>query len=201
MATNAELDALLTRLNRGDLAAREELVESSCERLRRLTHRLLDDFPSVRRWESTDDVFQRFVLNLYRSLSDVRPQNARAFLGLAAVQIRRKLIDLSRHYRLENQAHKRTERQSDPEEAELGALESASQQTAGPATLQRWTEFHQLVDQLPDEEREVMGLLYYQGLSQSEAAGILGVSERTVKRRWREARLRLHKLLGDSLIG
>jgi RNA polymerase sigma factor (sigma-70 family) len=200
MTTNAELDALLTRLNRGDPEAREQLVERACERLQRLTRRLLDDFPSVRRWESTDDVFQRFVLNLYRSLNEVRPQNARAFLGLAAVQIRRKLLDLARHYRLENQACSPNERQSQAERAEQGSIDSVPHLTAGPATLQRWTEFHQLVEQLPTEEREVMDLLYYQGMSQSEAAQILEVSERTVKRRWREARLRLHKLLGDSLI-
>lgn len=200
MSTNAELDALLTRLNRGDPDAREQLVEASCERLQRLTRRLLDDFPSVRRWESTDDVFQRFVLNLYRSLSEVRPQNGRAFLGLAAVQIRRKLIDLARHYRLENQAYKSSERVSDSELGDAGSVESVAHLTAGPATLQRWTEFHQLVDELPPEEREIMGLLYYQGLSQSEAAEILQVSERTVKRRWREARLKLHQLLGDSLL-
>jgi RNA polymerase sigma factor (sigma-70 family) len=200
MTSNAELDALLTRLNRGDLGAREQLVEASCERLQRLTRRLLDDFPSVRRWESTDDVFQRFVLNLYRSLSEVRPQNGRAFLGLAAVQIRRKLIDLSRHYRLENKAYKWNERIGDSELGDAGSVESVAQLTAGPATLQRWTEFHQLVDELPPEEREIMGLLYYQGLSQSEAAEILQVSERTVKRRWREARLKLHQLLGDSLL-
>ena len=200
MSTNAELDALLNRLNRGDPDAREQLVEASCERLQRLTRRLLDDFPSVRRWESTDDVFQRFVLNLYRSLREVRPQNGRAFLGLAAVQIRRKLIDLSRHYRLQNQAYRSSERVTDSELGEAGSVESVAHLTAGPATLQRWTEFHQLVDELPAEEREIMGLLYYQGLSQSEAAEILQVSDRTVKRRWREARLKLHQLLGDSLL-
>ena len=153
-----------------------------------------------RQVSSTDDVFQRFVLNLYRSLSEVRPQNGRAFLGLAAVQIRRKLIDLARHYRLENQAYKSSERVSDSELGDAGSVESVAHLTAGPATLQRWTEFHQLVDELPTEEREIMGLLYYQGLSQSEAAEILQVSERTVKRRWREARLKLHQLLGDSLL-
>jgi RNA polymerase sigma factor (sigma-70 family) len=200
MTTNAQLDALLTRLNRGDLDAREQLVEAACERLQRLTHRLLDDFPSVRRWESTDDVFQRFILNLYRSLNDVRPQNGRAFLGLAAVQIRRKLIDLARHYRLENQAYKAITQTSEDELGDAGSVESVAHLTAGPATLQRWTEFHELVEQLPAEEREIMGLLYYQGLSQGEAAEVLQVSERTVKRRWREARLKLHQLLGDSLL-
>jgi DNA-directed RNA polymerase specialized sigma24 family protein len=38
-------------------------------------------------------------------------------------------------------------------------------------------------------------LLWYQGLSQDEAAQALGVDVRTVKRRWREARLTLHQTL------
>jgi DNA-directed RNA polymerase specialized sigma24 family protein len=35
----------------------------------------------------------------------------------------------------------------------------------------------------------------YQGLSQAEAAELLGVAERTVKRRWQTARRKLHEAL------
>jgi len=53
---------------------------------------------------------------------------------------------------------------------------------------------------LPEEEREIVSLLYYQGLSQAEAAAILGVSVRTVQRYWQSALLKLHDLLsGDWL--
>jgi RNA polymerase sigma-70 factor (ECF subfamily) len=45
---------------------------------------------------------------------------------------------------------------------------------------------------LPDQEREVFDLLYYEGVSQDEAAAILGCSARTIRRRWNEAKLRLH---------
>ena len=41
-------------------------------------------------------------------------------------------------------------------------------------------------------------LLYYQGLSQADAAIVLGVCEFTVKRHWRDARLALHELLGGQ---
>jgi DNA-directed RNA polymerase specialized sigma24 family protein len=44
-------------------------------------------------------------------------------------------------------------------------------------------------------------LLFYQGLQQAEAAAVLGVSERTVKRRWQSARLALHEALGGRLPG
>src|SRR5256885_9614190 len=51
----------------------------------------------------------------------------------------------------------------------------------------QWTELHEQIGALPDEEREVVGLLFYQGLSQAETAEVLGISLRTVQRRWHDA--------------
>jgi DNA-directed RNA polymerase specialized sigma24 family protein len=51
---------------------------------------------------------------------------------------------------------------------------------------------------LPTEEREVFDLLWYQELSHGEAAAVLGISERILRRRWLAARQRLHQLLGDN---
>src|SRR6516225_7838467 len=44
---------------------------------------------------------------------------------------------------------------------------------------------------LPDKEREVVDLLYFHGISQSDTAAILGVTERSVRRYWTAARLKL----------
>jgi len=54
------------------------------------------------------------------------------------------------------------------------------------------------VDKLPEEQKEVVNLLFYEGLSQEEAAAILNISVRTIKRRWQEAKLRLHEELSGS---
>ena len=64
-----------------------------------------------------------------------------------------------------------------------------------------WREFHEQVDLLPDEEREVFDLIWYQGLMHTQAAELLDVSARTVKRRWQSACLKLHHLLGGELPG
>jgi RNA polymerase sigma factor (sigma-70 family) len=53
--------------------------------------------------------------------------------------------------------------------------------------------------QLPNKEHEVFDLLWYQGLTQDEAAQLLGVSKRTIKRRWQSARLQLFEALGGHL--
>ena len=55
--------------------------------------------------------------------------------------------------------------------------------------------------QLPDEEREVFDLIFYQELSQADAAELLDVSVRTVKRRWRSAKLLLHDVMDGELPG
>jgi RNA polymerase sigma-70 factor (ECF subfamily) len=65
--------------------------------------------------------------------------------------------------------------------------------------LAQWTEFHRVIERLPDKERQVVDLLFYHGLSQAEAADVLAIDTSTVKRRWRAARLTLHELLKDSL--
>ena len=55
---------------------------------------------------------------------------------------------------------------------------------SGLAELSFPNAFEHTVDALPEEEREVVNLIWYEGMSQPEAAEVLGVSSRTVLRRW-----------------
>jgi DNA-directed RNA polymerase specialized sigma24 family protein len=54
--------------------------------------------------------------------------------------------------------------------------------------LERWESFHMAVEQLPDEHREVFKLVWYLGTDRETAAKTLGMSVRSVGRRWQEAR-------------
>jgi RNA polymerase sigma-70 factor (ECF subfamily) len=120
---------------------------------------------------------------------------------LAAVSIRRELLDLAKHYygprglganyaSVENKGAARTSSAAgfDPADAAADADQLAA-----------WTDFHTQVERLPDEERAVFDLLWYQELSQVEAAELLNISLRTVKRRWASARLKLHQALDGAL--
>ena len=69
--------------------------------------------------------------------------------------------------------------------------------TGRPESLEEWAAFHEAVDRLPEEEREVMDLLWYRGLTHAQAAEALGVATKTVQRRWASARL----LIRDALDG
>ncbi len=70
--------------------------------------------------------------------------------------------------------------------------------TFDPVKLSNWTEFHQYVDNLPDEERILFDLLWYEGLTLHEAAESIGMSERTLRRRWQLARVQLYRQLMDD---
>lgn len=50
---------------------------------------------------------------------------------------------------------------------------------------------------LPTDEREVVGLIFYHGWSQEEVAELFQVTERTVRRWWQSARLKLHERLKE----
>src|SRR6516165_7856733 len=94
-----EVQQCLDRLRDGDGAALDTLIERASNRLLRLTQKMLsDDFCRLRRWEADDDVFQNAVLRLCRTLREIVPESPSAFFRLAALQIRRELLDLIRHY-------------------------------------------------------------------------------------------------------
>ena len=201
-ATNqtVEIQRCLDRLREGDPDARAELLSLAMDRLHRLAHNLLRDFPAVRRWEETDDVFQQAAMRLERALAAESPSSVSHFFRLAAMQIRRELIDLSRHYDgpegMGRHHHTDGQLRGDADSGRAAGDPAAA--TDGPATLAQWTEFHQAVERLPAEEREVFDLHFYGRLPLKDAAETLGISERTAKRRWRSARLLLHGTLKDA---
>lgn len=175
----------------GDPDIHNQIIDHVCERLRFLTRKMLRGFPAVKRWSETDDVLQATMLRLHRSLSDVRPESPRQFYGLATKQIRRELIDLARHYQGPHGigANHHTDD---------GGIASAKTSTeVQPDSLESWTQFHEAVEDLPDEQKEVVGLIWYEDVSQPEAAEMLGISLATLKRRWQAARLALFELLKD----
>ena len=53
------------------------------------------------------------------------------------------------------------------------------------------------IDNLPEEEREIFGLVRLQGLTQTEAAEMVGVSAKTVQRRLNRASLLLAEKLDN----
>jgi RNA polymerase sigma factor (sigma-70 family) len=196
MGQTSEAGDLLDRLRAGDGSARERLITLAQERFIALARTMLRRYPHVRRWEETDDLLQAALMRLHRSLLVVRPEDVPHFDNLAATQIRRELIDLARSYHGPEGigANHHTDR-TNPE-ARLAQL---TDHDGMPETLEGWASFHEAVDRLPEEERQVVELLWYRGLTHAQAAEALNLATKTVQRRWASARLMIRDALhGES---
>jgi serine/threonine protein kinase/DNA-directed RNA polymerase specialized sigma24 family protein len=168
LESSTTIDYWLERQRAGDPAARNELLRHARDRLRLLTRQMFRRFEGVRQFEETSDVLQDVLLRLDRALRAVDVPSSRDFLCLAAGQIRRALIDLSRRYFGPNGSGAN---QAPPGSVGEEALERhASGNADDPCRLALWTEFHRRIAGLPENDRELFDLLYYQGLSQPAAA-------------------------------
>jgi RNA polymerase sigma-70 factor (ECF subfamily) len=190
----SQLQALIDRLAAGDLSARDELISRAYDRLRRLARKMLRKFPHVGDFEDSSDVLHDSLPRLIRALQAVPPASVSQFFALASRQMHWELLDLAKRYagRVAPRGEHLSARASD---GSPGAAPGQPATDDSPSILASWTEFHRAVESLPEKEREVFDLLYYQELAHAEAAVLLHVSESTVRRLWLSARRRLGAFL------
>jgi RNA polymerase sigma-70 factor (ECF subfamily) len=134
----------------------------------------------------TDELLSSVVERLLKAMRQVRPQNVRQFFALANQHMRWELNDLAR--RLDEQA------------AAVELRDSLVPAPADRSASQLGTNTRRIlevIESLPEDEREVFNLVRIQGMAQSEAAGVLGVSAKTVQRRLNRGLLLLADQLGD----
>ncbi len=194
----ASLHNMLARFQDGYAPALDELIRRTGERLEHLAHKMLRDYSAVRAHEQTGDVLQNALIRLTRSLREVQPPSTADFFRLAAEQIRRELIDLARFHR-RRAGVSQPAPSPDVPSATPPPFDPPDHNVADAADLDRWQALHEAVAQLSPALRDVFALRFYQDWTQCEIAELLGVSDRQVRRWWREACLRLNEILGDDL--
>jgi RNA polymerase sigma factor (sigma-70 family) len=101
--------------------------------------------------------------------------------ALAVTQLKRELIDMVRSMAV-------------VEERFPDAL-ARQDQVARDEALRSWESFHAAVDGLPADQREAVHFLWYLGLEQDDAAKLLGITARTLRRRWQDAKTNLRAQL------
>lgn len=197
---------LVKRFRSGDASARESLAAAVYERLIRLSRKMLrEGSGAVQRWEQTEDLAHAAWFRIQRALDDpkVEVNDHVHFFRLAARHIRFELIDIYRRHTGANGLaanHHSTPALSGDEAANNDGERFAANLTGDPQRLVAWGEFHLLVEALPEREKEVIDLIWYQGLKQQDAADLLGVDVKTIKRRWRDVKLFLAEQLEPDLI-
>ena len=135
-----------------------------------------------------DELLSSVVERLLKAMRQVRPQTVRQFFALANQHMRWELNDLAR--RLDEQAAAVELRDS-----QVPAPAEASGSQVSPGTRR----ILEVIGGLPDEEREVFNLVRIQGMTQPEAAAVLGVSPKTVQRRLNRGLLLLAEQLEDMM--
>jgi len=165
------------------------LIERSVDRLRLLCSTLLfRSYPRLTRPPlnlDADELLSSVVDRLLNALREVRPTTVRQFFALANRHMRWELNDLAR--RLDK---------GTPAQGLSGAVivsPESSESQLSPNTLR----VLEAIESLPEEEREAFDLVRIQGFSQVEAADLIGVSPKTVRRRLNQGLLLLMDKLGD----
>jgi RNA polymerase sigma-70 factor (ECF subfamily) len=172
----------LARVARGDAGAFAAIVESHQERLLRLCERLLGDAEEAR------DAAQEVFLKAYRKAAEAKPQG-QLYTWLYRIAVnhclnklrRRRLV---RFLRLE----------TDPDERGLPAFDPPDESPDPAAALEarrRWQATRRAIAKLPENQRAVLVLVRFEGLSYKQTAEVLGITEGAVESRLVRAMRRL----------
>lgn len=186
MNDSHEVTLLLSALTRGDTDAGRKLIHFVYEELRRLAG-------SYMRRERADHTLQATALvhEAYLKLVEqqsVNWQSRAHFFGVAAQLMRRILIDHAR-------GHLRQKRGGEYKKVSLNEAfvfspEQSAELLAVDAALER-------LAKLDERQARVVELRFFGGLSVEEAASVLDVSPKTVKRDWSIAKAWLYADLKD----
>jgi RNA polymerase sigma-70 factor (ECF subfamily) len=151
------------------------LLERSVRRLEQLCAVMLHrNYPRLTQAPlnlQTDEMLSAVVERLLKALREARPKDARQFFALASQHMRWELNDMAR--RLDSRAR------AVQLDEELVSAPYSSDSVLTPNTRR----ILGAIDELPEDEREAFDLVRIQGMSQAEAAQVLGVSAMTVNRR------------------
>lgn len=173
--------SLVERLQAGDERAFEELVEEYRERVYRVAWRILRDD------EDAEDAAQEAFIKIFKSIGRFEGRSSvytwiyRITVNIALNKLKRDKF--RRMVPLGDMIRKDTRPGADP-----------SRTTMGSEIARRIGE---AVDTLPEKQRAVFTLKFYEELSHREIAEIVGCSEGTSKANYFHAIRKLRKLLGD----
>jgi RNA polymerase sigma-70 factor (ECF subfamily) len=165
------------------------LLDRAVRRLHQLCAALLHrGYPRLTRPPlnlQSDEMLGAVVARLLKALREARPATVRQFFALAAQHMRWELNDLAR--RLDSQPGA---------VAVLDGLVPAPA-SSGSGLTPECRQMIEAIEALPPDEREAFDLVRLQGMTHSEAAELLGVAPKTVKRRLDRGLRLLTERLGD----
>ncbi len=184
-----ELDALIRRADQSDREAIDKLFAVLYDELHRLAEHNLRHAGSALTLGTTTLLHETY-LNIAGRENIAFAERSR-FLAYASRAMRGLVIDYARR--------RRAKKRGSQFEITLGNEDPPSgQQIQDAAELERLGEALDELGQLEPALAELVDLHFFCGFSFAEVAALRQVSERTVARDWRKARLLLHQALLDD---
>ncbi len=171
-----------------DLEIVQEVLSGKTERFRELVTRYQNMVAGVAwrsgcRREDVEDVVSEVLLKVYRNLHQYRPDHA--FSTWLYKLTANHVVDRSRRMKKERGRTEMPEQVEDKSPTASDAMELD----------ERHALVRQALDHIDERYREVMHLVYVEGLKVEETARILGTPEGTVKTRLMRGREALKKVL------
>lgn len=182
--------ALLNSYLAGDRSAISQLIDRHSARVRDYIRMMVKDR------DVADDILQETLIKVVRVIDEGRYADSGKFLSWVLRIAHNQVIDYFR-----SQRNNRTVGESDAGYNVLGTLRFADG-TAEDRMISEQIEadVRRLIDCLPQEQREVVMLRYYSGMSFQEIADQTEVSINTALGRMRYALINLRKMIKENNI-
>lgn len=179
---------LLNNYLSGDSAAISQLIDRHSRRVRDYIRMMVKDA------DVADDVLQETLIKVVRVIDEGRYVDNGKFLSWVLRIAHNQVIDYFR-----SQKSAKTINESDAGYNMLGTLRFAERTVEDNIISEQIeADVRRLVEHLPDEQREVVKLRYYSGLSFQEIADQTGVSINTALGRMRYALINLRKMIAEN---
>ncbi|MBR6760184.1 MAG: sigma-70 family RNA polymerase sigma factor [Alistipes sp.] len=178
---------LLNNYLSGDCSAISQLIERHSRRVRDYIRMMVKDV------DLADDIMQETFIKAVRFIDEGRYTDNGKFLSWVLRIAHNRVLDYFRQ-----QKSARTVNESDAGYDVLGTMRFAEQNIEDKMVAEQIeADVRRMIEFLPDEQREVVQLRYYSGLSFQEIADQTGVSINTALGRMRYALINLRKLIKE----
>ena len=181
---------LLNRYLSGDRGAISQLIDRHSNRVRDYIRMMVKDA------DLADDILQETLIKVVRVIDQGRYADTGKFLSWVLRIAHNQVIDYFR-----SQKSSKTVTESDAGYNVLGTLRFAEATVEDKMVSEQIAaDIRRMVDNLPEEQREVVMLRYFSGLSFQEIADQTDVSINTALGRMRYALINLRKMIHDHNI-